>query len=96
MTPYLYPQKKYAAFSRGLLSTVVLGFVVNALPARAAEQIKVEAQSIDDLFGSSLPPPKNSAPKTSPPVPAGMTPEQQAGSTNAAHLPPRIDDAPLP
>lgn len=73
---WLHPTKR-ASFSCRLFSSLALGLLVNALPAHAAELIKVEAQSIDDLFGGP-PPPKKSVPEVSPAPPAESSPGQQA------------------
>lgn len=72
--PHLDHQTKHATFSCRLLCSVALGLLVNAPPVHAAEKIKVEAQSIDDLFGGPPPPPKKPAPEVSPSIPADISP----------------------
>lgn len=92
---YWLHSTKRATFSCRLFSSLALGLLVNALPANAAESIKVEAQSIDDLFGGPPPPPKKTVPEVSPPIPADIRPGQQAlPKDEPVTMPTRVAAAP--
>jgi hypothetical protein len=83
MTPaYLNLRKTRTAHISSLLSSALMGLMVSAAPAFAAE-----AQSIDDLFGGPPPAAKKSTPKAATPAQITPPPEVVTPQTTAAPQP---------
>src|SRR5574337_1038947 len=69
------PSNRPTAYAPGLLAGIVLGLMVSAAPAHAADGSPpaTTAQSIDELFGGAPPAPKKPA-TTAPAVPGTPAP----------------------